>query len=75
MKCSECSACHKVTYTRWTRDGVVQTDKYECWGVKEPFEITDVNRECTEYPEKRKKNIHTDKYCPCCGREFEEDKK
>lgn len=26
---------------------------YECWGVKEPFEIDDINKECTEYPEKR----------------------
>ena len=28
---------------------------YECWGVKEPFEISDINKECTEYPEKREK--------------------
>jgi hypothetical protein len=26
---------------------------YECWGVKEPFEIPDINHECYEYPEKR----------------------
>ena len=28
---------------------------YECWGVKESFEIKDVYKECTEYPEKRSK--------------------
>ena len=53
MKCSECSACHKVTYNRRTRHGITQIEKYECWGVREPFEIMDVNKECTEYPEKR----------------------
>lgn len=57
MKCSECSACHKVTYNRWTRDGIVQINKYMCWGVKEPFEITNINRECTEYPEKREAKV------------------
>lgn len=53
MKCSECLACHKVTYNRWTHNGTAQIEKYECWGVREPFEITDINKECTEYPEKR----------------------
>lgn len=53
MKCSECSACHKVTYNRRTRHGTAQIEKYECWGVREPFEIMDINKECTEYPEKR----------------------
>ena len=53
MTCSECSACHKVTYNRRTRNGAVQIEKYECWGVREPFEIMDINKECTEYPEKR----------------------
>lgn len=119
MKCSECSACHKVTYNRRTRHGTAQIEKYECWGVREPFEIMDINKECTEYPEKREakaerkcklpkitddyvilgnekygikitsnditfiqdgktktleemiRNIHIDRYCSCCGREFE----
>jgi hypothetical protein len=28
---------------------------YECWGVKDRFEIDDINQECTEYPELRDK--------------------
>lgn len=32
---------------------------YECWGVREPFEICDINHECTEYPEKRTKEMGT----------------
>lgn len=55
MKCTDCPACHTDCYRRW--NALTQEFKdvfvYECWGVKHPFEITDINRECTAYPEKR----------------------
>lgn len=55
MKCRECSACHLISYRRWNsqKQEFENVPMYECWGVKESFEITDINRECTEYPEKR----------------------
>ena len=37
-KCKDCDACH-----------FVRKERYECWGVKEPFEIKDINQYCTEY--------------------------
>ena len=42
MKCIECKCCHKGWYKQ-------MPDRYVCIGVPEPFIITDVNRECTEY--------------------------
>lgn len=58
MKCKECDACHLCSYTRWNPEEqcMNQIDVYECWGVREPFEISDINRECTEYPEKREQS-------------------
>lgn len=55
MKCTDCPSCHEVCYRRWNALTQEFKDVYvhECWGVREPFEITDINRECTEYPEKR----------------------
>lgn len=55
MKCTDCPYCHEVPYRRWSALTQRFEDVYvfECWGVREPFEITDINRECTEYPEKR----------------------
>ena len=49
MKCRECSACNKGWFKSKPND-------YVCTGVKEPFVINDINVECTEYPEKRRKN-------------------
>lgn len=46
MKCCECSACRKGWFES-------QPDSYVCIGVLEPFIISDVNAECTEYPEKK----------------------
>ena len=46
MICAECTACRKVDYN----DG---TWAWTCHGVKEPFVINDINKECTEYPELR----------------------
>lgn len=45
MKCKDCSACHKGYFKS-------QPDKYVCTGVPEPFVIHDINRYCTEYPER-----------------------
>ena len=46
MKCCECSACRKGWFEN-------QPDSYVCVGVLNPFVISDVNAECTEYPEKK----------------------
>ena len=42
MKCLNCPYCRKG----WFK---VEPDKYVCTGVKHPFIISDVNKECTEY--------------------------
>ena len=57
MKCKDCEACHLASYTRWNphKQCMHEVKVYECWGVKEPFEIDDINQECTEYPELRDK--------------------
>ena len=65
MKCKECSCCHRTVMRRWTRTGIEEKEIYECWGVKEPFEIDNINHECYEYPEKR--NTIGLKPCPFCG--------
>ena len=57
MKCKECKSCQKVIKKRWVQTEWVEYPAYECWGVKEPFEISDVNHECTEYPEKREMKL------------------
>ena len=59
MKCKDCECCHLVSRRRWNSEIYAFQDipVYECWGVKESFEITDINRECTEYPERRTKKV------------------
>lgn len=54
MKCKECECCHLTSYTRWDSQKQCMRDVevYECFGVKEPFEIADVNQVCSEYPER-----------------------
>ena len=49
MKCKNCSACHKGYFKSKPND-------YVCIGVKEPFVISNIDNECTEYPEKNKDN-------------------
>jgi YgiT-type zinc finger domain-containing protein len=44
-------------------------DIYECFGVKEPFEIYDVNKECSEYPERRSEVIG----CSVCGADYKNE--
>lgn len=58
MKCCECDACRAVTKQRWVRgEGFISYRVQECWGVKHPFVIQDVNQECTQYPEKRAQKV------------------
>ena len=59
MKCRECNCCHEALLTRWSSIDECYTTKYvhECWGVKEPFIIKNINIECTEYPERRNKVV------------------
>ena len=58
MKCKNCDCCHKITYKRYNPRAMDFQDEelYECWGVKEPFEIPNINHECYEYPEKREQD-------------------
>ena len=49
MKCKHCSACHKGYFKS-------KPDDYVCTGVREPFVIRNIEKECTEYPEKNKEN-------------------
>ena len=53
MKCRECSSCQKGYWAS-------NPEAYVCIGVKEPFEIMDVNAECTEYDKKKNKKPKTD---------------
>lgn len=46
MKCKDCSAAVKGFFA-------CEPDKHVCIGVKEPFVIHDINKECTEYPEEK----------------------
>lgn len=47
MKCKDCDSCRKGFWES-------KPEAYICIAVKEPFEIFDINHECTEYPEKNK---------------------
>ena len=49
MKCKDCDACHKGYFKSKPYD-------YVCTGVCEPFVIKNIDKECTEYPEKNKEN-------------------
>lgn len=49
MTCRECPHKRLVTYNS-------KGTTYECIGVREPFIIYDLDKECTEYPEKRTTN-------------------
>lgn len=44
MKCKDCNCCTKSWFS-------YKPDAYVCTGVKEPFIISDIEHECTEYPE------------------------
>lgn len=49
MKCKDCDACHKGYFKSKPND-------YVCTGVCKPFVISNIDNECTEYPEKNKEN-------------------
>ena len=49
MKCKDCDACHNGYFKS-------KPDDYVCTGVCEPFVIKNIDKECTEYPEKNKEN-------------------
>lgn len=55
MKCRDCSCCHQLEMTRWDQYKLkwIKFAIYQCWGVKEPFELLDLDCECPAYPEKR----------------------
>ena len=42
MKCKDCDACHKGYFESKPND-------YVCIGVCEPFVISNIDNECTEY--------------------------
>ena len=49
MRCRDCD-CAKRGYFK------SKPDDYVCTGVCEPFVIKNIDKECTEYPEKNKEN-------------------
>ena len=49
MKCKDCNACHKGWFPS-------SPELYVCIGVKHPFVVEDINRECPAYPENREDN-------------------
>ena len=61
MKCINCKCCHIVQRERYNK----QTQKFEkhtvqqCWGVPEPFTISNVYADCVAYPEKHQKEKET----------------
>lgn len=68
MKCKDCDCCHLNSHTRWNpqKQCMHTVQVHECWGVREPFEIDDINRECTEYPEKREMKAE----CNVCSGDY-----
>jgi Lar family restriction alleviation protein len=58
MKCKNCNCCTLGFFKYKPND-------YVCIGVPEPFVISDIEHECTEYADK--KAINTLLSCPFCG--------
>lgn len=52
MKCKDCSACVKGFLSS-------KPEAYVCTGVPEPFVISNINSECTEYSYLRNKDGYT----------------
>lgn len=59
MKCRECECCHEVILNRWSSSNNcwIKENVHQCWGVKEPFVIKNIDVECTEYPDRRDKTV------------------
>ena len=71
MRCIECDACHerKITvYPAGNGQPSVEV-KYLCWGVREPFEISDIYQKCTEYPELAARSVG----CEYCNDEYDQE--
>ena len=54
MKCRDCGSCHTEELVKWN-PLVLKFENvtiYQCWGVPEPFEISDLDVECPAYPKK-----------------------
>lgn len=62
MKCKDCECCHEVIFNRWSHidEKWIQKVGYQCWGVKEPFVIENINNECTEYEDRKDKIVVQD---------------
>ena len=58
MKCKDCNCCRLGFFTYKPND-------YVCTGVPEPFVISDINVECTEYGHKMYESSYLP--CPFCG--------
>ena len=66
MKCKDCSCLRSEVYVRYHDErGYYKSARWMCCGVKEPFEITDMNDECPAYPERR--DLAQDE-CPYCNK-------
>lgn len=55
MICKNCNACKKNWYKNSDRY-IEKVDYYTCIGVKHPFTIEDINKECTAYDKEYWKN-------------------
>jgi hypothetical protein len=71
MKCRECGYCYKGYWAS-------SPEAYVCFGAEDPFEITDLNAECTQGIDVNiiKKEIKTYKchaMCECGGEFFIKD--
>ena len=67
MKCRNCECCHKSVFKRWDSHNIrwADVEVHQCYGVSEPFEITNLDHECYAYPEKRSKEG-----CKYCNGEY-----
>ena len=64
MRCKDCACCHNEVYVRYHDElGYYNSARWMCWGVKESFEITDLNAECPAYPERRSTKQAKCPYC------------
>ena len=63
MKCKDCGCCHKG----WFKS---KPDEYVCTGVKVPFIISDIYRDCTEYSDRAASDKVERVTCPYCDESY-----
>lgn len=63
MKCKYCRSCRKGFFES-------KPEAYVCIGVKEPFVITDIDCDCTEYVDRAKSNKIEVVRCPNCNESY-----